>query len=66
MTLCQKCILNIYYLEHIDEIVHIIFQYINMLRSSKPDEKIFLEMKDIKDMNFRFEGRFIFILSCLC
>ena len=27
-----------------------------MLRSTKPDEKIFSERKEIKDMKFRFQG----------
>jgi len=44
-------------IEHIEETVYIIFQYINMLRSSKPSEKIFLEMRDIENMDFRFQEK---------
>ena len=52
------------YLEHIDEIVYNIFQYLNMLRSSKPSEKIFLEMKAIQNLDFRFKGtQLVFLIS---
>ena len=33
-----------------------------MLRATKPDEKIFSELKKIKDMKFRFQGKSYYYL----
>ena len=37
-----------------------------MLRATKPDEKIFSELKEIKDMKFRFQGRCYYYLYVFC
>ena len=37
-----------------------------MLRATKPDEKIFLELKEIKDMKFRFQGKYYYTLFVYC
>ena len=66
LTLILETLLNFFFvqnfLERVDEIVYIIFQYINMLRATKPDEKIFSELKEIKDMKFRFQGKSYYYL----
>ncbi|XP_020292220.1 insulin-degrading enzyme isoform X2 [Pseudomyrmex gracilis] len=40
--------------KHIDDIVTMTFQYINMLKKTGPIEWIFNEYRDIANMNFRF------------
>ena len=37
-----------------------------MLRATKPDEKIFMELKEIKDMKFRFQGKSYYYLYVVC
>ncbi|XP_059471054.1 insulin-degrading enzyme isoform X2 [Neocloeon triangulifer] len=44
-------------LEHTDDIVDLIFQYINMLRKEGPKEWIFNEFSEIAKMNFRFKDK---------
>jgi len=44
-------------IKNVDEVVEITFQYINMLRSSKPDARIFEEIRDLANTNFRFKDK---------
>lgn len=44
-------------LNHIDDIVTLTFQYINMLKKEGPVEWIFNEYRDIAKMNFRFKEK---------
>ena len=37
-----------------------------MLRATKPDEKIFSEIKEIKDMKFKFQGKCYYYLYFAC
>lgn len=43
--------------EHIDDIVKIIFQYVNMLRKEGPQKWIFEEFCDLCEMQFRFKDK---------
>lgn len=44
-------------IEHTDDIVQLVFQYINMLKAEGPKEWIFEEYKDIMSMHFRFKDK---------
>lgn len=44
-------------IEHVDDIVHIVFQYIRMLREEGPKKWIFDECCDINKMHFRFKDK---------
>ncbi|XP_076245093.1 insulin degrading metalloproteinase isoform X2 [Calliopsis andreniformis] len=44
-------------IQHVDDIVLLIFQYINMLKKHGPVEWIYNEYADIADMNFRFKEK---------
>ncbi|XP_039310540.1 insulin-degrading enzyme isoform X2 [Solenopsis invicta] len=44
-------------IKHIEDIVHLMFQYINMLNSNDPIEWIYEEYRDIADINFRFKEK---------
>ncbi|XP_033214183.1 insulin-degrading enzyme isoform X2 [Belonocnema kinseyi] len=44
-------------LDHVDDIVTMTFQYINMLKKEGPVEWIFNEYRDIATMNFRFKEK---------
>lgn len=43
--------------EHVDDIVKIIFQYINMLKKEGPQKWIFEEYFDLCEMQFRFKDK---------
>lgn len=43
--------------EHVDDIVKIIFQYINMLKKEGPQKWIFEEFCDLCEMQFRFKDK---------
>ncbi|EDO18726.1 hypothetical protein Kpol_1055p83 [Vanderwaltozyma polyspora DSM 70294] len=43
--------------QHYKEIVHIVFQYIEMLKISLPQERIFLELQDIANASFKFKQK---------
>ena len=43
-------------IDHVNEIIEVVFQYINMIRSSKPQEWIFNEIRDVSKMGFTFKG----------
>ncbi|CAL1267103.1 unnamed protein product [Larinioides sclopetarius] len=44
-------------LEHTDDIVTLLFQYLTMLREAGPQEWIFQECKKLSEMTFRFKDR---------
>ncbi|KAL6254476.1 hypothetical protein P5V15_014529 [Pogonomyrmex californicus] len=44
-------------MEHIKDIVQMIFQYINMLKLNGPVERIYNEYRDIKNIDFRFKEK---------
>nr|XP_031836448.1 insulin-degrading enzyme isoform X1 [Nomia melanderi] len=44
-------------IQHVDDIILMTFQYINMLRKHGPVEWIYNEYRDIADMNFRFKEK---------
>ncbi|XP_053988603.1 insulin-degrading enzyme [Hylaeus volcanicus] len=44
-------------IEHVDDIILLTFQYINMLRKHGPVEWIYNEYRDIANMNFRFKEK---------
>lgn len=44
-------------IERVDDIVKLVFQYVNMLKHDGPKEWIFQEYKDILSMNFRFKDK---------
>ncbi|XP_021926557.1 insulin-degrading enzyme isoform X2 [Zootermopsis nevadensis] len=44
-------------IEHVDDIVKLVFQYVNMLKQDGPKEWIFQEYKDIISMHFRFKDK---------
>ncbi|XP_064466057.1 insulin-degrading enzyme-like isoform X2 [Ornithodoros turicata] len=44
-------------INHTEDIVTLIFQYLNMLRQEGPKEWIFNELKDQSSMAFRFKGK---------
>ncbi|XP_012541828.2 insulin-degrading enzyme isoform X2 [Monomorium pharaonis] len=46
-------------IKHIEDIVQLMFQYINMLNSNDPIEWIYDEYRDIANMNFRFKEKSI-------
>ncbi|GLH05411.1 SFRICE_018075 [Gryllus bimaculatus] len=44
-------------IEHVDEIVQLVFQYVNLLKAEGPMEWIFKECSDIARMHFRFKDK---------
>eukprot|EP00943_MAST-04B_sp_MAST-4B-sp1_P002723 g2723.t1 len=44
-------------MEHVFNVVDMVYQYIHMMRLAKPQEWIWQEMKDINEMNFRFKQK---------
>ncbi|XP_030382565.1 insulin-degrading enzyme [Scaptodrosophila lebanonensis] len=44
-------------LEHVDDVVNIIFQYLNMLREDSPKKWIFDECVSLNEMRFRFKEK---------
>jgi insulysin len=44
-------------LNHIDDILQLIFQYLNMLREKKPQQWIFDEYRKLNEMQFRFKDK---------
>ncbi|XP_069679683.1 insulin-degrading enzyme isoform X2 [Periplaneta americana] len=44
-------------IDHVDDIVKLVFQYVNMLKRDGPKEWIFQEYKDIVSMHFRFKDK---------
>ncbi|KAK9508348.1 hypothetical protein O3M35_005934 [Rhynocoris fuscipes] len=44
-------------IEHIDDIIHTIFQYINMLKKEGPQKWIFEEYSELLKMHFRFRDK---------
>ncbi|XP_026471826.1 insulin-degrading enzyme-like [Ctenocephalides felis] len=42
---------------HVDDIVRLVFQYINLLKKETPQKWIFDESKAINDMNFKFRDK---------
>ncbi|XP_033611295.1 insulin-degrading enzyme-like [Cryptotermes secundus] len=44
-------------IEHVNDIVKLVFQYVNMLKRDGPKEWIFQEYKDIGAMHFRFKDK---------
>ncbi|XP_015602966.1 insulin-degrading enzyme isoform X2 [Cephus cinctus] len=44
-------------IEHVDDIITLMFQYINMLKKEGPVKWIFEEYRDIAEMNFRFKEK---------
>lgn len=44
-------------IDHVDDIVRLVFQYVNMLKKEGPMEWIFQEYKDIVSMHFRFKDK---------
>lgn len=43
--------------ENIDDIIKIIFQYINLIRDKGPQKQIFEEYCNINEMQFRFKDK---------
>lgn len=43
--------------EHIDDIIKIIFQFINMIKERGPQERIFQEYCNLSEMQFRFKDK---------
>ncbi|XP_026283757.1 insulin-degrading enzyme [Frankliniella occidentalis] len=43
--------------DHVDDIINIIFQYINLLKKTGPKKESFEEMRSLKEMNFRFKDK---------
>ncbi|XP_063912496.1 nardilysin-like isoform X1 [Zophobas morio] len=52
-------------LEHLFEVIEIVFSYINMLRKIGPQERIFQEIKTITDTSFKFaaEGKAVEVVT---
>jgi len=44
-------------IDHVDDIVTLVFQYLNMLRAEGPQEWVFDECKKLGEMNFRFKDK---------
>lgn len=44
-------------LDHIDDIITLVFQYINMIKKEGPLERLYNEIRDISQMNFRFKEK---------
>lgn len=44
-------------LKHHEDVTHTIFQYIEMLKNSLPEEWIYLELEDISKASFKFEQK---------
>ncbi|XP_060069479.1 insulin-degrading enzyme-like [Ylistrum balloti] len=44
-------------IEHVDDIVTLTYQYVNLLRKSGPQEWIFKECQDLSAMTFRFKDK---------
>ncbi|KAK2177670.1 hypothetical protein NP493_586g01027 [Ridgeia piscesae] len=44
-------------IEHVDDIVTLIFQYLSMLRKEGPQEWVFKECQDLSAMTFRFKDK---------
>lgn len=42
-------------LENVDQVLDAVFGYINMLKKECPSERIFKEIRDIEDINFKFK-----------
>ncbi|XP_076297777.1 insulin degrading metalloproteinase isoform X2 [Lasioglossum baleicum] len=56
-------------MQHVDAIILLTFQYINMLKEYGPVEWIYNEYRDIADMNFRFkekESPLKYVLELVC
>ncbi|XP_076624911.1 insulin degrading metalloproteinase isoform X1 [Colletes latitarsis] len=45
-------------IQHVDDIILLIFQYINMLKKHGPVEWIYNEYRDIANMNFQFKEKY--------
>ena len=43
--------------EHVDDIVTLIFQYINMLKKEGPQDWVFQESRDLRSMMFHFKDK---------
>ncbi|XP_013403642.1 insulin-degrading enzyme [Lingula anatina] len=44
-------------IEHVDDIITLVFQYIKMLKREGPQEWIFKELQDLSHMQFRFKDK---------
>ena len=44
-------------IEHTDEIISMIFDYLNLLRKAGPQERIWREEQKIQEMKFRFRDK---------
>ena len=44
-------------INHVDDIVMLVFQYLSMLRAQGPQEWVFNECKDLNSMQFRFKDK---------
>jgi len=44
-------------MEHVDEIVTIIFQYLNMLKAHGPEEWVWAETRQVAEVDFRFRSK---------
>jgi insulysin len=44
-------------IDHIDDIVKLVFQYVNMLKREQPQKWIYEEYRDIMNMHFRFKDK---------
>ena len=44
-------------IEHVDDSIHVVFQYLSMLKNSGPQERIFQEIKDLRKMRFHFKDK---------
>ncbi|CAH1389545.1 unnamed protein product [Nezara viridula] len=44
-------------IDHVDDIIHLIFQYINMLKQQGPQKWIFEEYAELFNMHFRFKDK---------
>jgi len=44
-------------IDHVDDIVTLVFQYLNMLRQAGPQEWVFEECKNLGEMSFRFKDK---------
>lgn len=43
--------------DHVDDIIKLVFQYINMLRKNEPKKWIFEEYCNLNEMQFRFKDK---------
>merc|ERR550532_2150121 len=44
-------------IDHVDDSIHVVFQYLRMLKTSGPKERIFQEIKDLRKMRFHFKDK---------